>query len=276
MKTRIKLIFIAFLGLGILASSCKKDETDPTNDTSYASDDVFAESIFDDVSNIGDEAYEMGSSNLKSGDGDKIFLSPCATVTLDTTVSPRVLTIDFGEENCLCNDGRYRRGKILISFTGRYKKPGSVITTGFDNYFVNDNQVDGTKVVTNMGKNDDNQPYFSVIVTGVIYLKNDGGTISWNATKTRTWIEGYFTKFIRDDVYLIEGEAEGIRPSGLTWEREIINPLRKELNCKWIVSGTIELRPQDKPVRLLDYGDGSCDNVATVIIDGVTYTITLK
>lgn len=276
MKTRIKLIFIAFLGLGILASSCKKDETDPTNDTSYASDDVFAESIFDDVSNIGDEAYEMGSSNLKSGDGDKIFLSPCATVTLDTTVSPRVLTIDFGEENCLCNDGRYRRGKILISFTGRYKKPGSVITTGFDNYFVNDNQVDGTKVVTNMGKNDDNQPYFSVIVTGVIYLKNDGGTISWNATKTRTWIEGYFTKFIRDDVYLIEGEAEGVRPSGLTWEREIINPLRKELNCKWIVSGTIELRPQDKPVRLLDYGDGSCDNVATVIIDGVTYTITLK
>lgn len=276
MKTRIKLIFIAFLGLGILASSCKKDETDPTNDTSYASDDVFAESIFDDVSNIGDEAYEMGSSNLKSGDGDKIFLSPCATVTLDTTVSPRVLTIDFGEENCLCNDGRYRRGKILISFTGRYKKPGSVITTGFDNYFVNDNQVDGTKVVTNMGKNDDNQPYFSVVVTGVIYLKNDGGTISWNATKTRTWIEGYFTKFIRDDVYLIEGEAEGVRPSGLTWEREIINPLRKELNCKWIVSGTIELRPQDKPVRLLDYGDGSCDNVATVIIDGVTYTITLK
>lgn len=276
MKTTIKLIFIAFLGLGILASSCKKDETDPANDTSYASDDVFAESIFDDVSNIGDEAYEMGSSNLKSGDGDKIFLSPCATVTLDTTVSPRVLTIDFGEENCLCNDGRYRRGKILISFTGRYKKPGSVITTGFDNYFVNDNQVDGTKVVTNMGKNDDNQPYFSVVVTGVIYLKNDGGTISWNATKTRTWIEGYFTKFIRDDVYLIEGEAEGIRPSGLTWEREIINPLRKELNCKWIVSGTIELRPQDKPVRLLDYGDGSCDNVATVIIDGVTYTITLK
>lgn len=276
MKTRIKLIFIAFLGLGILASSCKKDETDPTNDTSYASDDVFAESIFDDVSNIGDEAYEMGSSNLKSGDGDKIFLSPCATVTLDTTVSPRVLTIDFGEENCLCNDGRYRRGKILISFTGRYKKPGSVITTGFDNYFVNDNQVDGTKVVTNMGKNDDNQPYFSVIVTGVIYLKNDGGTISWNATKTRTWIEGYFTKFIRDDVYLIEGEAEGVRPSGLTWEREIINPLRKELNCKWIVSGTIELRPEGKPVRLLDYGDGSCDNVATVIIDGVTYTIKLK
>lgn len=276
MKTAIKLIFITFLGLGILATSCKKDVTNPSDDTSIASDDVFAESIFDDVSNIGDEAYEMGSSKLKSGDGDKIFLSPCATVTLDTTASPKVLTIDFGEENCLCNDGRYRRGKILISFTGRYKKPGSVITTGFDNYFVNDNQVDGTKVVTNMGKNDDNQPYFSVVVTGVIYLKNDGGTISWNATKTRTWVEGYTTKFIRDDVYLIEGEAEGVRPSGLTWEREIINPLRKELNCKWIVSGTIELRPQDKPVRLLDYGDGSCDNVATVIIDGVTYTITLK
>jgi len=213
---------------------------------------------------------------LKSTEGKGKFLSDCVTITLDTTVSPKLLTIDFGEENCLCNDGKYRRGKILITFTGRYFEEGTVITTGFDNYFVDDNHVDGTKILTNMGQNDDGHPYFTIVVNGVIYLADDAGTISWNANKTRTWIEGYTTRKKMDDVYLIEGDAEGIRASGFTWEREILNPLRKEMSCRWIVSGTVEIRPQDLPVRLLDFGDGTCDNQATVLIDGVTYTITLK
>lgn len=277
MKTKsIKFIFAIALGTGLLFTACQKDTTTAGDqDTTFSNDDALAESIYDNVSDISDEAYDLGSSNLKSTDG-KLFLSDCATITLDTTVSPKLLTIDFGEENCLCNDGKYRRGKILISFTGRYFEEGTVITTGFDNYFVDDNQVDGTKVVTNMGPNDEGKPYFTIEITGVIYLAEDGGTISWNASKTRTWTEGYDTKTRWDDVYLITGDAEGIRATGATWETEIINPLRKELSCRWIVSGTVEIRPQDLPVRLLDFGDGTCDNEATVLIDGVTYTITLK
>jgi hypothetical protein len=89
-------------------------------------------------------------------------------------------------------------------------------------------------------------------------------------------VEGYETRRIRDDVYLIDGSADGIRPSGITWEREIVNALRKEMNCRWIVSGTVEITPEDRPTRILDYGDGTCDNIATVIINGVTYTITLR
>jgi hypothetical protein len=277
MKTKtIKLITAAILGFGLLFTACKKDETTANQDTSFSNDDALAESIYDDISDISDEAYDLGSSNLKSTDVSKLFLSDCVTITLDTTVSPKELTIDFGEENCLCNDGKYRRGKIIVTFTGRYKDPGTVITTGFDNYFVDDNQVDGTKVLTNMGPNEDGQPYFTIVVTGVIYLADDAGTISWNPNKTRTWAEGYTTKNKWDDVYLIDGDAEGIRASGIKWEREIINPLRKELSCRWIVSGTVEIRPQDLPVRLLDFGDGTCDNEATILIDGVTYTITLK
>ncbi|MCF6334259.1 MAG: class I SAM-dependent methyltransferase [Spirochaetales bacterium] len=89
------------------------------------------------------------------------------------------------------------------------------------------------------------------------------------------WIEGVDTFILRDDVYLITGEADGIRANGYTWEREIINPLRKEIGCKHFVSGTVEMRPEGLSIRLLDYGNGECDNIATVIIDGVVYTIML-
>ena len=275
-QIKIKQLLAISLSLAIFMTSCQKDEATPDGDTGFSNDDAFAEGIFDDVSNIADEAYDLGSDNLKSGNELTVYLGSCAEITLDTVADPRELIIDFGEENCLCNDGKYRRGKIIISFTGRYKKPGSVITTGFDDYYVNDHQVDGTKVVTNMGENEDGNPYFSIVVTGVVYLADDGGTLSWNANKTRTWVEGYETRRIRDDVYLIDGSADGIRPSGITWEREIVNALRKEMNCRWIVSGTVEITPEDRPTRILDYGDGTCDNIATVIINGVTYTITLR
>ena len=271
----IQILSLVLISILLAFTACKRDHIPADRDTGAPADDAFAESVFDDISNMADEAYDMGSNNLKSEDDDPVYLGPCVAVYLDTVADPRQLVIDFGEENCLCKDGKYRRGKILVSFTGRYKKPSSVITTTFDNYYVNNNNVEGAKVVTNMGFDEENHPYFSVEVNGVIHLAGNGGTLSWNAVRTRTWIRGYLTRRIRDDVYLITGSGSGIRPSGFTWEREIVDPLRAEMNCRWIVSGTVEIIPENRPVRTLDFGDGECDNQAVVIINGVSYPVTL-
>ncbi len=279
MKTKIKFFAVLFIGLAVAFTSCNKQQDDTTpatdNTTSYSKDDALAENVYNNVSNIANEAYDYASHGYMKSTEGWIYLGDCATVTLDTTVSPRVLTIDFGEENCLCNDLKYRRGKIIVTFTGRYRHPGTVITITFEDYYVNDNNVDGTKVITNMGLNDDGNLYYNISVTGVIHLSLDRGTLSWNSTRVREWIEGADTRKLRDDVYLITGSATGIRANGKTWETEIINPLRKELSCRFIVSGTVEITPEGLSTRVLDYGDGDCDNIATVVIDGVTYTIFL-
>ena len=275
---RVNLIsgLIAFASFAILVTGCKKDNDIQLEDTTISQDDAYAEATFENVSDMADEAYDMSTGNhQKSYPGERMFLSECATVTLDTIGFPLELTIDFGDVNCLCHDGKYRRGKIIITFTGRYREPGTVITHGFEDYYVNDNSVDGTKVVTNMGENDNGNLYFTIEVVGVIQRVEDGSTFSWNSSRVREWIQGSDTPNRWDDIYLITGTANGIRPNGLTWEREIINPLRVELACRFIVSGTIELRPEDRPVRLLDFGNGECDNIATVLINGVTYTIYL-
>jgi hypothetical protein len=275
-KVNLFLGLIAFLSFAVMLTSCKKNNEIQLEDKVLSQDDAYAESTFENVSDMADEAYDMKTGNMfKSTDGNRMFLSDCATVTLDTTVFPRELTIDFGDVNCLCNDGKYRRGKIIITFTGRYFQPGTVITHGFEDYYVNDRSVDGTKVVTNMGENDNGNLYFTIEVVGVIQKPDGGGTFSWNSSRVREWIQGSDTHNRWDDIYLITGTAQGIRPNGLTWEREIMTPLRVELACRFIVSGTIEMRPQDRPVRLLDYGNGDCDNIATVTINGETYTIYL-
>jgi len=272
-KINFKLAIIVMMSLAISLTSCKKDQ-DSAGDTSSASDDALAESIFNNVSNIADEAYSEKSAPYKSETGGRLLLGDCVEITLDTNSMPHSLIIDFGDENCLCNDGRYRRGKIIVGFTGRYRRPGTVISHSFDEYYVNDSKVDGSKVVTNMGFNDSGNMHYNIDVVGIIYLAQ-GGTLSWNSSLDREWVEGLYTHTLWDDVYHITGSSDGIRANGHTWEREIVSPLRKELSCRHIVSGTIEIKPDNKPLRILDYGTGECDNIATVLINGVTYTIFL-
>lgn len=278
-KINLIIAAITFFSFAVLVSSCKKeDPADPAQaDTSFAEDDSFAESIFDNVTNMADEGYALGNSGSREEDFNKrIILGDCVTITLDTAGQTRTLIIDFGEENCLCLDGKYRRGKIITHWTGRYRHPGTVISHGFEDYHVNDHHIDGTKVVTNMGFNDEENMYFTIEVVGFIHLANDLGTISWNASKQREWIQGSNTGNRWDDIYLLTGTASGIRVNGATWEKEILEPLRVELACRFIVSGTVEIRPENKPVRLLDFGNGECDNIATVTVNGEVYTIYLR
>lgn len=275
-RLNILMALAAILTGAMIVTSCQKEEELETKDTTIAKEDSFAQSVFERISDITDEAYNMSSGHLKSTEDNRLYLSACATVILDTTVMPHVLTIDFGDTNCLCLDFRYRRGKILVTFNGRYRHPGTTITTTFDEYYVNDNKVEGSTVVTNMGLNEDNNMYFTIEVIGVIYKANGGAVISWNSSREREWIQGFDTWNPWDDIYLITGDASVTLANLWTWEQEIINPLRVELACRFIVSGTVEIQRDDNPAWILDYGTGNCDNVATVIIDGVTYTIYLR
>jgi len=275
-KISMTAVMILLGALGIVLYSCNKDNDIETEDNTVVKDDAYAEKVFDDVADMTDEAYNMKSGDfLKSTEWNRMFLSDCATVTLDTTGIPYVMTIDFGDSNCLCNDGRYRRGQIMVTFTGRYRQEGTVITHSFQDYYVDDNWIEGTHVVSNMGENDEGNVYFTIEVVGVIHLADGSGTISWNSSRVREWIQGYDTRTPWDDIYLITGTADGVNAAGETWQREIMNALRVELACRFIVSGTVEIRPENRPVRLLDFGDGECDNLATVVVNGVTYTITL-
>ena len=283
-KFSLFLIIAGFIGFVSITSSCKKNEAPQTDDLTVSVDDAFAENTFDNVSSLTDEAYDLSKSSFKSSEESsfkssegRLFMSDCATVTLDTTSFPRTLTIDFGTENCLGNDGKYRRGKIIVNFTGRYREAGTIITTTFDNFFVNDNQVEGTKIVTNKGLNENGNMYWTMNTDGKITLANDSGTIQWNSQREREWFAGSDTPRDRwDDIYMITGTASGSRANGLNWTRTITKPLEHKLACRFIVSGTMSIKPEGRAERILDYGDGECDNLATVTVNGTTRTIHLR
>jgi hypothetical protein len=275
--TTFLLLTLAFVYVG-----CKKDKED--KDQRAAQDNAIAENAFNDVFLQVDKAAKdtslPGVSKIKQLDS-----IGCGTVTItpfDTGTWPKTLTIDFGSTNCLCSDTRFRRGKIIANLTGKYRDSLTVITVTLDQYYVNDYHIEGTKTITNLGHvgiyGTGHNLKYSIVVSNAKITPPTGNPIYWNSTRTREWIEGENTTWPNwmDDVYLIEGSANGTDANGNTFTVSITAPLRIALNCKWIESGTVEIAPDGLAIRTVDFGNGTCDDQASLTINGITYNFTMQ
>ncbi|HMT29176.1 MAG TPA: hypothetical protein PKD91_07855 [Bacteroidia bacterium] len=276
-----QLVVTGILTISTLALSftgCRKDKDELDSETGTSIDNAFAEAVFDDAATMADQAALNGELNsFKSSSDEGMLLSSCATITRDTLAIPRVITIDFGTKNCLCNDGRYRRGKIIVTYNGGYRDVGSVHNIGFDNYFVNNYKVNGTKTVTNQGLNASGHTWFSIGVYGSL-TSSTGQTMSRLSTRIREWISGESTPTWSDDVYLITGTASGTTFNGNTYVAAITVPLEIALNCRWIKNGVLELTPTGKQTRSVNYGysNGACDRYAELTIGTHTHIVELR
>jgi hypothetical protein len=285
MKTNHLTIGIAVIVIAFASTftSCKKDKNEPEEkdkDTSSASDQSLASSIDNDMTSIADEAGRTYTiSSFKTSGIEGLLAASCATVTVDSSSAPsRTITVNFGTTNCLCNDGRYRRGAIAYSFTGKYRDSLTVITVTPQNYFVNDNQVIGYKTITNQGHNAENHLVYQITANMQIIKSGGTGTITWQANRTREWIVGENTLTWSDDIYSITGTANGTNASGNSFSSLITSPLIRNMavGCrKYFISGVLEHTPNGRATRYINFGSGTCDNIATVSINGESYTVEL-
>lgn len=292
MKTK-KLILSTLMlmtAAAILFTGCRKREEED-NDTSAASDHAFAEASFNDLSSIAEQASDGSVSTFRNGGDDGSLLSACATITWDTLNQSNTdtLTIDFGTTNCQCADGRYRRGKVIVSYTGgqHYRDSGLIATITPSNYFVNNHQILGTKTVANRGHINNNRLQWDITVNGTIILANNGGTITWNTNKTKVLLAGesVWGQPINWSIasWQIEGSVTGTAANGENFTANTTTPLVRDMTCgiyrRYFRSGKFEFTPGSRPTRYVDFGTGinnnECDNKATVTVNNNVYNVTL-
>jgi hypothetical protein len=140
----------------------------------------------------------------------------------------------------------------------------------FDDYTIDANLIEGTKTIFNQDATS-----FSVTLEGCKITFSDGTFITREMERQREWIAGMDTPFnIWDDEFLITGFTSGTNRDGLEYSHTITQALHKMMNCRWFVAGTIEMQAGDNIV-ILDYGDGDCDNQATITVNGESWQITL-
>jgi len=247
------------------------------NNTVSAADNSFAESVSADVTSISTQSEDNGVTGTYADSTNSFILSPCADVSIDNISTPHKMIIDFGANNCLCFDGKYRRGKILVTYTGLYRDSASTQTITFDNYYVNNYRVDGTQSVINNGHNTAGNLIFG-IQSNIVITDSVNNKLTFTSTRTREWIAGESTNglfYWTDDVYSITGTASGTSFDGTQFSSTITSPLIVALNCRWIEKGAIQFTPSNKVTRTIDFGNGDCDNEATISIAGLSFNINL-
>ena len=269
MKTQIKLLTaVATLGIAITFSSCQKEKID----TPVTSKATASMALTDLANNESDAAMDAADQSFKN--------EGCATVTRDMTVMPHVLTIDYGTSGCVGRDGKRRQGQVVITFdAASFETPGVNIVTSYNNYFVGGKQISGSMTKHNNGLNSNHNLAFTVTSNIQVFDPNANTTASENVNQVFEFVDGSGTLAKSDDVYSITGSSTGIDNSGNMYAESITSPIikKRDPGCSlFFVQGIIVNQTANQPVKSIDYGNGSCDNLANVTVNGVTTTVTLQ
>ena len=260
-------LLVLVSGLWLVTSCKKKESFDPTEFQEAAEDQSRAEA---ESNYIGDAVDEQGESPLRRVFGpDSSSLPRCAQVSYDST--RRRLTIDFGDTNCLCRDGVYRRGKIYVTFSGpQWPAPNATALITTDSFYVNDNRHDVEKVLFQAGSNAAGHRIIRDTVRRHI-VTTPNGTIQWSAIREYRQTQGQNTSMRWDDIWFIGGGAQGTSRRNRPFSTQITDSLKIVGSCifRVPVKGIIRLNTQNHTVILNydPYNNEACDRVASVQVD---------
>lgn len=263
---------VCVLGLALATTGCKKkQEEKPTITeelTSYAEEQLLLEQIYDNSDRIVDRAFTMGASAIGS----------CVRITNEPSDNPEMsrMIIDFSNINCLCYDGRYRSGKIVVEYAKDVRRidAGFYSKVIFQDYKFNDVKVDGNRQIWNRGGNESGNIAYDIISVDAITLK-DGKVITGTSERRREWTKGLSTLTTNDDEYLITGKGNFINADRVEYYVQIARPLVDAWNCNWINKGVINIFPTGYSQRSLDFGEGQCESDATINVNGVVRQVSI-
>ena len=276
MKTN-SILKLTVLFAVILFASCTKDNNDLAN--SFTTEDLQTNAKLDQVANdlsdiIDDQYFTENPTGRTITPTETYSLPSCATTMRTFTSTTWTRTINFGTTGCAMPNGAILRGIIRVSGVLPYSTSNYVITYTFDGFRYNDFLVQGNRTITrSLGTSTYQVNTHPICVMDMnMTFTNSRGIFTRVGTRTRECIEGYTTAIWTDNVYVITGNWTTTFPNGNVHSNAISNttPLRVRLNCDYrVVSGVVNItRPNHSAV--LDYGAGTCDNLATISIDGGT------
>ncbi len=278
-KLNIMKIFNSLFAAGLVITAlfaCQKEDTKIEDAVPFVEQETIVEELVVELDAMADEAISLKLNEGKSAvvEGD-FYLSSCSVITIDNTTDPKLITIDFGT-GCTGKDGKVRSGKIMITSTSFIDATSERIKT-FEDFYVDGRKVEG---VVNKKITIDRQDHSRVagIVEDItVTFPDEGGTAHREARLIR---EYQFNKpgVLRDNMVTSYGTVEFTRVNGLKVTKTISesDPLVFKVSCHRIVSGVVTITTSDNRTWTIDYGDGECDNLATITSGDKTRIIRLR
>jgi len=274
--------------LSLLLLSCNKEDNGSPISAEDAQVSAKIDAMNDDVTGLVEEqealTYDNPTSDKTSG-FENSELTTCATITrvpaLGTapTVGQTVTkTIDFGT-SCTLNSGNVVSGRIIISFVFDPGATSHTINYSFMNFFHNGIEFNGDKTFTRTMSGGTNPHPIVTMTMDLTATLPSGAVYHRVGTRVREIIEGFGDAVLVNNVYEITGNWITTGPNGGTQTSTITTPLHVKMSCMTLnkpllVSGVITIS-RNGTIGTLDFGDGTCDNLAVFTVNGNSYNIVL-
>lgn len=270
MKMRTLLTAITLFTFAVALNSCKKNNALDEFETTFelSADQAVADNLTQDANDVLSEAAIdkdlMGGRTPTQTTG----ILSCATLTVTPLNGwPKTVVIDFGT-GCTSPNGITRKGKINVVLSDSVRKSGSTAVMTFDNYFVNLYKVEGTITWTNTST-PTTVGWNRKIESGKVTAP-DGKYWLHVGNKDVLQIAGSSTPYnLLDDIFTAMGNHSVTNSEGKNRTATVLTPLQKKTICANIDKGTVKIQGPNH-YAIIDFGDGTCDNLATISIDGRT------
>jgi len=295
MKTRILALLVI---VSFTFFSCQKNDVSTSSDASaallksatIATSDVAVQSASVEASLEADfyAGYERilrELSHVKGKKGDLLHghdalhyvQDEMPVVTIDTAASgyPITINIDYGT-GIKTDHGKVISGTVKVVINGDKNTDGSTREITFTNCAVDTIGINGTSIEKFIGDNTSTRKITSS--SDVTFTITNGATLVRKGTETSEWLAGVATPEDRDDDKIVITGSITVENTTdkITYSKTITDGLVKLGDCRNIVAGTVEYSQGGVVIATLDYGDGTCDEVASLTTGGTTTEITLK
>ncbi len=196
-------------------------------------------------------------------------------VTRDTVA--KTILIDFGT-GCLGPDGKFRSGAIFVDYTKRLWIPGATLSITLQNYMVDSLAIEGTRTITNVSPNFQSNISLEKKLVGGKITWPDGTFATRDYTRTSTWVRGTHPAM---DEWRVDGDANGVRKNGNTYASNVLSTLVWKRKCirqgvGIPVEGVTLIKRGGKPDVTIDFGNGTCDHLITVTVNGNSKVVNVK
>lgn len=200
----------------------------------------------------------------------------CAVTTIDSSVIPYQITIDFGQ-GCVDDDGKTISGVITGTKSPSFEQAGDFAELNLNSLEYDGKLITGTLRldITNGSSN-----FLDGVITTNLSTNYEHGKYKLAGTNS---FNIHFEKDpIDDEMGMLEftsGGGSGTDGNGINFTQQILIPLRIPINTscntKYFLEGEILFQAAGFPDKNINYGNGSCDKFVYVTENGVTIRETL-
>ena len=240
-----------------------------------SADNATADFMTEDDNDVLMEAAEDRNllGNFASQTIESNNILACADVTVTPQNGfPKTIVIRF-DSTCVSARGIVRKGVIRIVISDSLRTSGSTAVMTFERYFVNNFKREGTHTWTNTSQ--PGRKSWQRKLEGGKIISPIGKFWLHESIKDVVQTAGISTARLMDDIFLITGNASVTNAAGARRTATILSALQKKYICRNIDKGSIKFQGPNH-IAVQDYGNGDCDNIATISINGrPSRTITL-